>query len=100
MTALKKLRIGVASALVMAMPLQAVSAATRPSAAVPAAAATVAADNRDVCDLRDGVDGRDRLCGSRAGWAWPAIGVILGGIILAIVLESHNGSGRGTGFSR
>jgi len=32
--------------------------------------------------------------------AWPAIGVIVAAIILAILIERHNGSGRGTGFSR
>ena len=77
--------MGVAGALVMAMPLQAVGAAVRPSAAVPAAATAVVAQD-------DGT--------SRGGIAWPAIGVIIAAIIVAILIERHNGNGRGTGFSR
>ena len=86
MSMMSKLRIGVASALVLAMPVQAVTAATRPSAAVPTAAASLAAQDRD-----------DR---GGSGWALPAIGVIIAAIILAIIIERHNGRGRGTGFSR
>ena len=81
----KTLRVGVAGALVMAMPLQAVGAAVRPSAAIPTAASAVAAQDDD---YRGG------------GIAWPAIGVILAAIILAIVIERHNNKGRGPGFSR
>jgi len=86
MSVLKSLRMGVAGALVMAMPLQAVGAAVRPSAAIPSAASAVAAQ-----------DERDR---GGMGLAWPAIGVIIAAIILAILIERHNGNGRGTGFSR
>ena len=85
MNPLKSLRVGIASALVMAMPIQAVGAAVRPSAAIPAAARAVTAQ-----------DGDD----ARGGIAYPAIGVIIAAIILAIILERHNGRGRGTGFSR
>lgn len=88
MSVLSKLRIGVASALVFAMPVQALTAATRPSAAVPTAATAVVAQDRDDGDSRGG------------GWALPAIGVIVAAIVLAIVLERHNSRGRGTGFSR
>ena len=87
MSVLSKLRIGVASALFLAMPVQAVTASTRPSAAVPTAASAVVAQDRD---------DRDRS----GGWAWPAIGVIVAAIVVAILLERHNGRGRGTGFSR
>ena len=79
--------MGVAAALVLAMPVQALTAATRPSAAVPTAATAVVAQDRED-------DNR------RGGWAWPAIGVIIAAIVLAIVLERHNSRGRGSGFSR
>lgn len=86
MSVLKSLRLSVAGALVMAMPLQAVSAAVRPSAAIPSAAsAVVAQDERD---------------GGGLGMAWPAIGVIIAAIVIAVLIERHNGHGRGTGFSR
>lgn len=81
----KTLRMGVSGALVMAMPLQAVGAAVRPSAAIPTAASAVAAQD-------EGYSG--------GGIAWPAIGVILAAIILAILIERHNNNGRGPGFSR
>ncbi len=81
----KTLRMGVAGALVMAMPLQAVGAAVRPSAAIPTAASAVAAQDEGY---------------SSGGIAWPAIGVILAAIILAILIERHNNNGRGPGFSR
>lgn len=86
MNVLKSLRMGLATALVMTMPLQAVGAAVRPSASIPSAATAVAAQ-----------DERDR---GGMGLAWPAIGVIVAAIILAILIERHNGRGRGTGFSR
>ncbi|MEO5640527.1 MAG: hypothetical protein ABIQ98_02025 [Sphingomicrobium sp.] len=86
MSVLKSLRMAFAGALVVAMPLQAVAASVRPGSAVPAAASTLAAQ-----------DERDRV---GMGWAWPAIGVIVAAIILAILIERHNGNGRGAGFSR
>lgn len=85
MTMMKSLRSGVAAALVLAMPLQALGAAVRPSAAVPTAAASVAAQD-------DGYRG--------GGIAWPAIGVIIAALVLAIIIERHNKNGRGPGFSR
>ena len=87
MSVISKLRMGVAAALVLAMPVQALTAATRPSAAVPTASTAVIAQDRD-----DGV--------RSGGWAWPAIGVIIAAIVLAIILEKHNGRGRGSGVSR
>lgn len=86
MSVLKSLRLAFAGALVVAMPLQAVGASVRPAGAVPAAASSIAAQ-----------DERER---TGLGMAWPAIGVIVAAIILAILIERHNGSGRGTGFSR
>ena len=86
MNPLKFMRLAIASALVMAMPLQAVGAAVRPSAAIPAAARTVGA--------------QDEGSGGGGGIALPAIGVIIAAIVLALILERHNGRGRGTGFSR
>lgn len=97
MCMLNSLRLGVAGALVMIMPLQAVGATVRSSASIPAAASAVAADDR--CD-RDGDGRRDDRCGTGVTWAWPAIGVIVAAIVLAVVLSRHNDRGRGTGFSR
>lgn len=91
----KTLRTGVAGALVMAMPLQAVGAAVRPSAAIPTAATAVAAQDEGC----SGVATQDEGC-SGGGIAWPAIGVFLAAIILAILIERHNNNGRGPGFSR
>lgn len=86
MSVLKSVRLAVAGALVLAMPVQAVTAAVRPSAAIPTAATAVAAQDEE---------------GTRgAGLAWPAIGVIIAAIVAAVLIERRSGNGRGTGFSR
>jgi len=112
MSVYKSLRLAVAGSLVLVMPIEAGTAAVLASAAVPTT-------TNAVCPERD-LEGKLRrepkrddldataLCarpGEAAGVtgpgvAWPAIGVILATIGTAVVIESHNGQGRGNGFSR
>ncbi|MEO7786416.1 MAG: hypothetical protein ABIR77_01130 [Sphingomicrobium sp.] len=103
--------MGIAGAIVMVLPLQAVGAAVRPSASVPSAAATVAA--QDGCErvaARPSESSNGAATGLAVaecarggvgmGLALPAIGVIVSAVLLAILIERGTGSGRGTGFSR
>ena len=112
MSVYKSLRLAVAGSLVLAMPLQAGTAAVRAQAAVPTTTSLVCPEGQIPREIR-----RDRqrgdldvteLCArpgeasavTAHGVAWPAIGVILATIGTAVVIENHSGRGRGNGFSR
>lgn len=112
MSVFKSLRLAVAGSLVFAMPLQAGTAAVRASSAVPTTTGAVCPEGEIQRELkrdrqRGDLDATERCArpGEAAdvtgpGVAWPAIGVILATIATAVVIESHDGQGRGTGFSR
>ena len=88
MSVLKSVRLGIAGSLVVALPVQSVTAAVRPSAAIPSAATASAAS------------AQGEFVAVGASFAWPAFGIILATIITAIAIERHKGRGRGNGFSR
>ena len=112
MSVYKSLRLAVAGSLVLAMPIQAGTAAVRAQAAVPTTTSLVCPEGQTLREIkrdrqRGDLDATELCAGpgeaagvTGPGVAWPAIGVILATIGTAVVIESHNGQGRGTGFSR
>ena len=108
MRLVRSLRTMVAGALVAAMPFTMANAATRPASAIPAASATSAQDPRDLCDpahateaaCAPGNGAAPVATSAYGGFAWPAVAVIIGAVATAVLIESHDGKGRGSGFSR